>query len=223
MDDNSRQMGTIMSASQYESLTGKVDVDFPEYSTPPDEPMKLAQHWLEYATCSGVREPAALTLATVDRVYRVSSRIVAVLTITCEGLKFSSHNTSRKGTDITATGQACGLFYWRELGQQLMVSGQVTEVGVEEANEIWDDRPTPLHYMSAASQQSAPLDSLQALHSAADTLEKAADRIPRPTRFVGYNLRANVVEFWCASSDRLHRRLRYEHDGDKWAWTRLQP
>ncbi|HEY0804664.1 MAG TPA: pyridoxine 5'-phosphate oxidase C-terminal domain-containing protein [Pseudonocardiaceae bacterium] len=47
--------------------------------------------------------------------------------------------------------------------------------------------------------------------------------LPRPARFVGYRLEPAAVEFWSASSDRLHRRLRYDRDGSGWTIVRLQP
>ncbi|MFF1375091.1 hypothetical protein ACFVYL_02520, partial [Streptomyces sp. NPDC058308] len=49
-----------------ETLTGTLDVDFPQFRTPPAEPMALLRTWLETATAQGVREPRALALATAD-------------------------------------------------------------------------------------------------------------------------------------------------------------
>jgi pyridoxine/pyridoxamine 5'-phosphate oxidase len=44
--------------------------------------------------------------------------------------------------------------------------------------------------------------------------------------YAGYPLAPDVVEFWCASPDRLHRRLRYDRQtgsAGEWRAERLQP
>jgi pyridoxine/pyridoxamine 5'-phosphate oxidase len=213
----------MMEPSQYESLTGLIDFDFPEYEVPPSEPMDLARSWFDRAKTIGVREPGAMCLSTVASDYRVSSRVVSVTEVSVGGLNFSSHNTSRKGKDIGSTGYACGLFYWRELGQQLIVAGGISEAEAEEADRVWAARPNPLHYMSALSHQSDPLNSPEELRAAASKLQESSTPIERPQRFVVYRMDPKVVEFWSACADRMHRRLRYERSGLQWLWMRLQP
>lgn len=212
-----------MTASAFESLTGEVGRDFPEYTDPPPEPMGLVTAWLAAATDSGVREPRSLALATVDRRGRASNRIVTVLEVSAGGLLFTSHSTSRKGRELAETGWAAGLLYWRETGQQIAVSGPVELVDGERADALWHARATPLHAMTTASRQSEPLHDVARLRTDADRLAAKGVPLPRPDRFVGYLLTPAAVEFWSAGEDRLHRRLRYERGGDAWRATRLQP
>ncbi|GAB2611354.1 phenazine biosynthesis FMN-dependent oxidase PhzG [Streptomyces capparidis] len=212
-----------MDTSRLESLSGEVDLDFPEYAAPPPEPMGLVQRWIEEATARGVREPRALALATADEHGRASTRMVAVLEVSPRGLVFTTHSTSQKGREMAATGWASGVLYWRETGQQLVLSGPVPRLTDEKADALWFARPAPLHAMSAASRQSEPLDDAEALRAHARDLGAAGTPLPRPARFAGYRLEPSVVEFWCAASDRLHRRLRYDRDGDGWRASRLQP
>lgn len=211
-----------MKTSRLESLTGETH-DFPEYDEPPAEPMGLARQWIEQATARGVREPLALGLATVDAHGRPSSRMVAVVRATGRGLLFTSHSTSRKGRELAANNWASGVLYWRETGQQLTVSGPVEQCDDAESDDLWFGRAIPLHAMSAASRQSEPLEDVARLRAEAGRLEAAGTALPRPDRYVGYLLRPAAVEFWCADPDRLHRRLRYERDGDGWRAQRLQP
>ncbi len=212
-----------MGTSRLESLSGEVGLAFPEYDTPPPEPMGLVRQWIEQAVAGGVREPLALALATADADGRPSSRIVAVIKATDRGLLFSSHNTSRKGRELAATGWASGVLYWRETGQQLILSGPVAQCADAESDALWSGRPIPLHAMSAASRQSEPLDDVAALRAEAARLGATGTALPRPARYVGYQLRPTAVEFWCADPDRLHRRLRYDRHDDGWRTTRLQP
>jgi dihydrophenazinedicarboxylate synthase len=212
-----------MTASAFESLTGAVDLGFPEYDDPPAEPTGLIQAWLATADRQGVREPRSLALATADARGRASNRVVAVLDITAEGLLFTSHSTSRKGRELAENRWASGLLYWRETGQQIAVSGPVALLDGARADDLWYARPTPLHAMTTASRQSERLPDVAELRAEADRLGAAGVPLPRPARFVGYLLAPAVVEFWCASADRLHRRLRYERGDDSWQVARLQP
>src|ERR671910_2249484 len=110
-------------SSRFESLTGVVDLPFPEYDAPPPEPTQLVQDWISAAVDSGVREPLALALATADRHGHPSTRIVSVIEVTDRGWLFTTHSTSQKAREIAATGWASGLLYWRETGPQLPGTG----------------------------------------------------------------------------------------------------
>ncbi|MCC5474469.1 phenazine biosynthesis FMN-dependent oxidase PhzG [Streptomyces sp. NPDC059680] len=215
-----------MDASGYESLSGKVDLPFPEYDQPPSEPLQLVRSWLSEAREIGVREPSALALATADSRGRASNRIVAITDVTDLGVVFTSHSCSQKGRELAATGWASGLLYWRETGQQIILSGPVELLPDAESDALWSARPIPLHAMSTVTQQSEPLEDLEdveVLRARARSLELTGEPQPRPEFFVGYRLQPDVVEFWSASSDRLHRRLRYDRDSLEWRTSRLQP
>ncbi|MFJ4778899.1 phenazine biosynthesis FMN-dependent oxidase PhzG [Streptomyces sp. NPDC088762] len=212
-----------MSASKFESLTGETDLEFPEYEDPPAGPMELVQSWLKTAVERGVREPRALALATADGRGRASSRIVVITEVAGRGLLFTTHSTSRKARDLAANPWASGLLYWRETGRQIILSGPVTPLADEECEAIWNARPIPLHSMSTASRQSEELPDPAALRAEAERLGATGAALERPARFVGYVLQPAEVEFWCARSDRLHQRLRYDRDGAGWRTSRLQP
>ncbi|GII95505.1 phenazine biosynthesis FMN-dependent oxidase PhzG [Sinosporangium siamense] len=213
----------MASSSKYETLTGETDLDFPEYDSPPPEPMDLAGRWLAEATRHEVREPRSLALATADTAGRASNRFVTVTEIGRRGLVFTTHLCSRKGRELTETGWSSGVFYWRELSRQVILTGPTTPLGAAECDALWAARAVPLHAMSAASRQSEPLADVPALREAADRLAETGRPLPRPERFVGFLLAPETVEFWAADSDRLHRRLLYSRAGEGWQSTRLQP
>jgi dihydrophenazinedicarboxylate synthase len=212
-----------LTPSSYETLTADADPAFPEYDTPPPEPIGLLLHWLEGAIQAGVREPKALALATADAQGRPSSRIVACGAINEEGVVFTSHTTSRKGRELAFNPWAAGVLYWRETGQQIILAGSVAALPESDSDALWYDRPVPLHPMSTVSYQSDPLDDPAALRAKAQQLAAARRPLPRPERFIGYRLQPLTVEFWAASPDRLHRRLHYQRYGSGWHVTRLQP
>lgn len=214
-----------MTASRFESLTGTVDLEFPEYERPPGDPLGVLRDWLADAADRDVREPLAMALATADPRGRPSNRIVTLIRLSCDGLVFATHRGSQKGREIAATGWASGVLYWRELGRQVVVSGPVDDLGAAASDALWFARPVPLHAMTTASRQSRPLDDIEALRSEAGHLEALGEPLPRPDEYTGYVLRPAAVEFWCASPDRLHRRLRYDTETGATGWTvrRLQP
>lgn len=210
-------------SSRFESLTANGAVEFPEYTAPPPEPMGLLRQWLLDAVRQGVREPQALALATADREGHASNRIVLITETTDAGLVFATHTSSRKGREMAMTRWASGVLYWRETGQQIVVSGPVAPLPEASSDAMWAARPMPLHAMTSVSRQSEPLDDVEALRKRADRLVALGVPLPRPSRFAGYQLTPVEVEFWGAEPHRLHRRLRYDRTEEGWRVSRLQP
>ena len=211
------------SASRLESLTAKVVVDFPEYEAPPPDPLELLRRWLAAAVAAGVTEPRALALATADLAGRASTRIIAFTSISDHGVVFTTHSSSQKGREMAANPWASGLLYWRELGQQVSLAGPVRKLPDRDADEHWFARPRGLHPMSVVSHQSDPMADARAMLDDAERLQAIGVPLPRPQRFAAYRLEPATIEFWSASADRLHRRLRYDRVGDGWRTLRLQP
>ncbi|KOV58500.1 phenazine biosynthesis FMN-dependent oxidase PhzG [Streptomyces sp. MMG1121] len=213
-------------STRSESLTGTIDVDFPEFRTPPPEPMGLFAAWLKNGAAHAVREPRALALATADAQGRTSSRIVTISAATDAGIVFLTHADSRKGRELAENPWASGVLYWRETSQQITLAGPVRRLSDAEAESMWLARPVFTHAMSTVSRQSRPLDGLDhvdRLRARARELAAPAEPLPRPARFAAYRLEPASVEFWANGTDRLHERLRYDRTGDEWTLTRLQP
>jgi pyridoxine/pyridoxamine 5'-phosphate oxidase len=209
-------------SSKFESMTGKVDLGFPEYDDPPPDPVAIGQRWLREAIEENVREPRAMVLATANSSGLMSSRVMAILEFAGIGIVFTTHTTSRKIRDAEQVPYACGHFYWRELGRQLSVSGRIVPLPRERAVTEWNKRPVPLHSMSTVSHQSEPLVSAQALLDEVQRLA-GAGALPCPDRYMVYALQPLALEFWASSSNRLHRRLRFDLAPEGWRSVRLQP
>ncbi|BFP55777.1 phenazine biosynthesis FMN-dependent oxidase PhzG [Streptomyces griseus] len=212
-----------MAGGRSETLTGSVEIPFPEYHHPPAGPAGLFRQWYETALRTGVREPKALALATADRRGRPSSRIVAVNEITDEGIVFATHLGSQKGRELTENPWASGTLYWRETSQQINVSGAVELLGREQAEEKWLSRPLFTYPASVVSRQSEELVDLAAIRAEIDRMAEIGGVLPRPQSYVAFLLRFDGVEFWANGEDRLHQRLRYDREGDGWSVRRLQP
>jgi dihydrophenazinedicarboxylate synthase len=212
-----------MSKDKSQANAGSVDLVLPEFDQPPTDPIGLFRDWLANAVEHGVREPGAVALATADASARTSNRMVQTIEVTNEGLVFTSHTGSQKGRDIAVTGWASGVLYWRETKQQVILTGPVERLSDAESDALWAARPPGTHPMSVVSQQSEPLVDEKALRAQAQRLAESGQMPPRPDSWAGFRLNPSTVEFWHASPDRLHRRLRYDRAGAGWTSGRLQP
>lgn len=194
-----------------------------EFSAPPPEPMGLVRAWYDDAVAAGVNKPAPLALATADSDGRPSTRMVSVLEIRDIGLVFASHAGSRKGRDLAATGWASGVWYWREVNRQVIVSGPTRPLPDGESDALWAARPVSALGMSVATRQSAPLLDEDALRARALELGREGAQLRRPATWLGYLLEPASVEFWQTAPDHLYPRLRYERADPGWRSERLQP
>ena len=60
-----------------------------------------------------------------------------------------------------------------------------------------------------------------------DAMEAAkgqyGEKPPRPPHWGGYRVVPHEIEFWQGRADRLHDRLRYRRQGERWEIERLSP
>jgi dihydrophenazinedicarboxylate synthase len=213
----------VMSKDKPQANAGSTDLVLPEFDQPPADPIGLFRDWFASAAEHGVSEPGAVALATADAGGLTSNRMVQTIKITDEGLVFTSHTGSQKGRDIAATGWASGVLYWRETKQQIILTGPVEQLSDAESDELWTARPPSTHPMSVASRQSELLADEEELRAQAQLLAENGQALPRPDCWAGYRLSPSTMEFWHASPDRLHRRLRYNREDAGWTPSRLQP
>lgn len=213
-------------AQQSETLTGNADLRLPEFDTPPAEPHQLLRAWLDSAIRYEVREPYAMVLSTADREGKPSSRVLLMKELDDRGLLFTSFRGSRKGLELAASPWASATFYWRETLQQITVCGKAESLTDEESDALFAQRPVSAQATTAVSRQSRPLNDEAALRAEVQKLVDAGGPESRPPEWCGYRLVPYSVEFWYGSSDRLHRRLRYDRvpeSSDTWSVGRLQP
>jgi len=205
-----------------ETLSGDPTLVLPEFDNPPEDPLPTLERWLRLADDRGVLEPRALALATADADGRPSSRILLLKQVT-PTLVFSGSYESRKGRELEANPRAAGTLYWRETMQQITVEGPVRRLSEAESDAIFGERPADAKATTVASRQGAPLDDPAALRRKADALGSGDEPLSRPQRWGGFRLDPDLIEFWHGSPDRLHRRLLYVKQDDRWTHRRLQP
>jgi pyridoxamine 5'-phosphate oxidase len=205
-----------------------------EYSNRPFEPEDLAATWWEqfdawFAEASGLVEPNAMVVATVDTGGAPRARTVLLKSVEPAGFVWATNYLSRKGRDLDTSGQAGIVFPWHDLQRQVHVEGPVERISPAESDRIWNARPRPSQLSALASHQSQTVASRAEIEERIRALDAALpDVVPRPEHWGGYRLRPRVVEFWQGRVNRLHDRLRFRCIGEPlepsgWTLERLEP
>jgi pyridoxamine 5'-phosphate oxidase len=205
----------------------------------PDDPMPLVKRWLEDAErTEGVRNPAAMALATADGQGRPSVRMVLLRGMSVEqgyGV-FYTHRGSRKGRELGALPWAAGALYWESLGRQLRLEGPVTVSPEAESDAYFATRPIGSQVNAWVSAQSEPILAYAELVARVDSKRRSlapGERLSRPPYWGGFRLWFAAIELWLEGPDRLHERVRYERSLPAtltnqaprvaWRYQRLQP
>lgn len=189
------------------------------------EPLESLRRWLADAIAARLPEPNAMTLATATPDGRPSARTVLLKGLDDRGLTFYTHYTSRKGRELEANPRAAAVLVWLELERQVCVTGTVERVPPAESDAYFASRPLGSQLGAWASAQSAVVAGREELDARLAELARryGGGPVPRPPSWGGYVLRPQTVEFWQGRPSRLHDRLRYAREGDRWRLDRLAP
>lgn len=191
------------------------------------DPIELFGAIIKKAAATGMRDPNAMCLSTVDAAGQPSARMVLLKAHDARGFVFYTNLESRKGAEIAANPQVSLTFYWRELEQQIMVRGRAEPVSEAEADAYFATRPRLSQLGAWASHQSRPLPGRISLVAQVAKLEARylGTDVPRPPHWSGYRVVPAEIEFWVSGRFRLHDRTLYQRDAsaDGWRITKLYP
>ena len=120
--------------------------------------------------------------------------------------------------------RAALVFYWRPLGRQVRVEGDVERLPTAESEAYFRTRPLLSRYGAWASRQSQVIPDRAALERRFEEAVGAyGEDVPLPGHWGGYRLRPHTIEFWQHRENRLHDRFRFRREGDGWIVERLSP
>lgn len=217
----------------------------------PEDPMPLADSWLREATANAeVRNPNAMTLATVGPDKRPSVRVVLCkLFVPDPGyLVFYTNYTSRKGRELADNPHVAASFYWDSLGLQIRIEGPAVRSPAAESDDYFSTRDRGSQLGAWGSDQSSEIASRDALieqiasraaqlgvpvSRQAQALDDSVPSLARPPHWGGYRIWVNRIELWVEGTARIHDRAMWRRDlaqadaysfsVSPWTGTRLQP
>ena len=188
------------------------------------DPLEQFERWFEDAR-RALELPEAMTLATAAADGTPSARMVLLKGVDERGFLFFTNFESRKGRELADNPRAALVFHWAlDPRRQVLVTGHVERLAAEESDEYFRTRPRGSRLAAMASRQSTVVNR-EDLDRAVAELEREhpGEDVPRPSWWGGYVLRPDTVEFWQNRPNRLHDRLRYRRDDERWILERLSP
>lgn len=189
------------------------------------DPLAQFAAWLGDATQAGMLEPTAFTLATVGADGRPSARVVLFKGFHDDGLTFYTCYEGRKGLELAAQPFAAATFWWDRLERQVRFEGTVEKLPRDVTQGYFATRPRGSQVGAATSRQSRVVATRTELEErlAANERRFEGQPVPLPDDWGGYRIRPQSIEFWQGRRNRLHDRLRYRRDADRWIVERLEP
>ena len=189
------------------------------------EPLVRINEWIEEAIKLEVPLPHAMNLSTTDDIDQPSSRMVLLKSISDEGMVFYTDYESHKGQMLHKNSKAALNFWWAKTDKQIRIEGVCIKTSDQESDEYFQSRPKGSQISATVSIQSKELRNYENLVKEAKDLEKGSlgRNLKRPSRWGGYKLIPNRIEFWKNEVNRLHRRELFILESNKWRKTLLSP
>lgn len=189
------------------------------------DPIELFEDWFKAAEESGLFLPESMALATATKDGAPSARMILLKGVDPRGFVFYTNYGSRKAEELEANPKAALCFHWAVLERQVRIEGVVERVSHEESQAYYDSRGHGSRIGAWASRQSQHLPSRETLEERVRHFAKEypGEEVPLPPFWGGYLLRPSRIEFWQGKADRLHERLVFSRDGERWTTQRLYP
>ena len=189
------------------------------------DPVRQFEYWYTEAIDSGIPEPNAMSLATVDTDGQPWVRTVLLKLYDAAGFVFFTNFESAKARQIATNNRVGLLFPWVALGRQVRISGTAGKIPTAESVKYFASRPRGSQIGAWASSQSQVISSRSLLDAKVDEIKRKFARgdIPLPAFWGGYRVTPVEIEFWQARDSRLHDRFVYRKNDGGWALERRAP
>jgi len=188
------------------------------------DPLEQFTRWMQQAIEAQIPEPNAMTLATVSKENRPSTRPVLIKGCDERGIVWYTNYESRKARQISMNPWASLQFHWVELERVVRIEGKVEKVSAEESEAYYRSRPLDSRIAAWASPQSEVIADRKALEKRVEEFkQKYGENPPLPPNWGGLRLVPERWEFWQGRKNRLHDRIVYRREKGNWLRERLAP
>lgn len=189
----------------------------------PQNPFELFDRWFQLACQDNEHEANAMTLATVNSANEPEARMVLLKEYSDKGFVFFTNYDSPKGEAIAHNPHVSLLFFWVKQERQVRINGFAHKLSEADSTEYFNSRPYGSRIGAWASLQSQPLSRKELSQRFDDFSAMYPDQVPKPPHWGGYLVVPSKIEFWQGRPSRMHDRLLYNKENDKWSMTRLAP
>ena len=124
-----------------------------------DDPFVVFKQWMSEAEKSEINDPNAVALATVNDTNQPDVRMVLLKEFNNAGFVFFTNLNSKKGTDLKKIPKASMCFHWKSLLRQVRISGDITLISDNEADQYFNSRPYISRIGAWSSNQSKPMEA----------------------------------------------------------------
>ena len=188
------------------------------------DPLEQFTRWMQQAIDAQIPEPNAMTLATVSKENRPSTRPVLIKGCDERGVVWYTNYESQKARQISMNPWASLQFHWVELERVVRIEGKVEKVSAEESEAYYRSRPLDSRIAAWASPQSEVIPGRKALEERVEEFNrKFGENPPLPPNWGGLRLVPERWEFWQGRKNRLHDRIVYRREKGNWLRERLAP
>ena len=189
------------------------------------DPFEMFTIWMNEALESKIQEPTAFTISTVSDSGQPSNRTVLLKGYENNQFTFFTNYNSRKGMQLSANPKIGALIYWKELERQVIIEGTAVKTTNEESDLYFKSRPWKSKIGARISPQSEKVKSRTVIKMAfaKEAAKYLGREVPRPDYWGGYHIIPERIEFWQGRANRLHDRVVYELENNKWNIARLAP
>ena len=191
----------------------------------PAQPLEVLSEWLEEAKSSGVTEPNAMSLATVDSEGRPHNRMVLLKHLQEETIGFFTNLESDKSVQIESCDSVAVVIWWPEMERQVRMEGNAYQMERSQVEDYHHSRSRKSRIGAWASSQSREMDSKDDLRKRFEEFESKfeGEEVPLPPHWGGFRITVHRVEYWSGRPSRLHERIVLERQGEEWSQRRLYP
>jgi pyridoxamine-phosphate oxidase len=144
------------------------------------DPIKQFKLWFDSAVAAKLPLPEAMSLATVTRDGKPTSRMVLLKSFDNDGFVFYTNYLSAKAKDMETNPNVALTFFWPQLEKQVRIEGTVTKTSTDESRRYFEVRPRESQIGAWASAQSEVISGRDELEKRQAELEETYRDQPVP-------------------------------------------
>ena len=181
-----------------------------------DNPIDQFNEWMAQALKMELKEPTAMTVATVSESGQPSQRIVLLKRTEDNAFIFFTNYQSRKAREISGSNKVSLHFPWHDIERQVKVCGTAEKISTADSLRYFVSRPRESQIAAWASSQSEAISSRTLLLNQFESLKQkfSHGEIPLPDFWGGFRVIPHEIEFWQGGKHRLHDRFQYRLQED---------